>query len=282
MKVCEYLDSINDIIEKNNKEIEAVKLLISDMFNEDNIFIHFHDELSHEKIEALDKMVYDYAINNKPVQYILGYSYFYGEKFKVNSNTLIPRFDTEVVVEEGIRLIEEKLQNQEIVRVADIGTGSGIIAITLKKHFQSKVIVDAVDISSEALSVAKENALIHNVDINFICNDLLNGIDTIYDVIISNPPYIDKTEYEMNLMGEDVKLYEPPLALYADDKGMHFYIEIIKQSFHNLSKFGIIIYEIGYNQEQLMNEVVQKMYPDSKHYCLKDYSNNPRCYVIKK
>lgn len=281
MKVCEYLDSIKDIIEKNNKEIEAVKLLIMDMFNEDNILIHYHDELSPEQIKKLDIMVNDYAINSKPVQYILGYSYFYGEKFKVNSNTLIPRFDTEVVVEEAIRLIEEKLKNQNALHIVDVGTGSGIIAITIKKHFKSKVIVDAIDISSDALDVAKENALFHNTDINFICNDLLNGISTTYDVIISNPPYIDKTEYEMKLMGEDVKSYEPPLALYADDKGMHFYIEILKQSFHNLSKFGIIIYEIGYNQEMLMNEVVQTMYPRSTHYCLKDYNNNPRCYVIK-
>lgn len=280
MKVLEYLEKVKTKLNKN-KEIEAVEILISEVKRYSNIKLHYHDYLESSDISKLDELLYDYLYNDKPIQYILGYSYFYGEKYYVNQNTLIPRFDTEVVVEEGMKLIEEMLKTKSCVNVVDIGTGSGIIAITIKKHFQDKVIVDAIDISKEALAVASQNKDYHNVNINLIENDLLSRINKKYDFIISNPPYIDKTTEQLNLMGSDVISYEPPLALFANDNGMYFYTQILKQSFQNLNKNGIIVFEIGYNQEQLMNELVKKYYPNSHTKCIKDYGGNPRCYIIK-
>ena len=238
--------------------------------------------MTDEEINCLNEKIYEYIYLDKPVQYILGYSYFYGMKFNVTKDTLIPRFDTERVLEEALDVINNYIKEKSLnkIDIVDIGTGSGIIAITLKKYLGNKANVDAIDISQKALEVSKTNAILNNVEVNFIENDLLSSINKKYDVIISNPPYIDKNELELSLMGSDVKKYEPALALYASDKGMHFYIEILKQSFNNLKKNGIIIFEIGYNQEYLMKDLVMKYYPNSKHYCLKDYNNNPRVYVI--
>ena len=282
MTVIDYLNEIFNLIKEKNKEIEAVKMLICDVLEIDNITMHYHDNLTINHLEKLNRLLSEYVNDNKPVQYILGYTYFYGEKFFVTKDTLIPRFDTEVVVEEAINQIESYLKERKLkqLNIVDIGTGSGIIAIILKKHFGDKVLVDAIDISPEALEVAKANSKYHNVEINFIHNDLLKGIDKKYDFIISNPPYIEKSEEELSKMGFDVLEHEPHLALFANDKGMEFYIQIIKQSFNNLKEFGIIIFEIGYNQKCLMEELVQRMYPNSKFFCKKDYGDNPRCFII--
>ena len=147
-----------------------------------------------------------------PVQYIVGNVDFYGNTFKVNKNTLIPRFETELLVEKTIKYINKYFNNE--IKILDIGTGSGCIAITLNKLLDNSM-VTAVDISKEALDVARENNKINNTDVNFIKSDVFSNINDKYDVIISNPPYISYDEDIMDVVYNN----EPHMALYADDNG---------------------------------------------------------------
>ena len=156
----------------------------------------------------------------RPIQYIIGEVNFYGYDFIVNENVLIPRFETELLVEKAIKKIG-KLFGTRCVNVIDLGTGSGCIAISLKKKVNCNI--DALDISKEALDVARENAKKNNVNINFIKDDMATYSSGKYDVIISNPPYISHDEEIMDI----VKDNEPDIALYAEDDGMYFYEKII-------------------------------------------------------
>ena len=149
---------------------------------------------------------------NIPVQYIVGNVNFYGNTLKVNNNVLIPRFETETLIEKTIKYSKEYLK--EPINILDIGTGSGAIAITLKKKLNCTV--DAIDISKKALEVAKENSRLNKVDINFIHSNLFQNINNKYDLIISNPPYISENEQ----IDEVVKNNEPHIALYAKNNGL--------------------------------------------------------------
>ena len=184
--------------------------------------------------------------NGEPVQYIVGNVNFYGNVINVNKNVLIPRFETEELVSRTIKLIKKHLNNN--LDIVDLGTGSGCIAITLKKELDCNV--DAVDISIKALEVAKENAKLNNVDINFIEGDMLKPLNKKYDVIISNPPYIAYNEEIEDI----VKNNEPHTALYAEDEGLYFYKEIIKNANNYLKDKAIIAFEIGYLQGNKLKE----------------------------
>ena len=201
--------------------------------------------------------------NGEPVQYIVGNVDFYGYKINVNKNVLIPRFETEELVFKTINLIK-KIFNENI-KILDIGTGSGCISIALKKEIPG-LDITAVDISEDALVVAKNNALENNCEINFIKSDLFNNIDDKYDLIISNPPYISYDEQIMDI----VKKNEPHLALYAKNNGLYFYEEIIKNSSNYLNDKNIIAFEIGYLQANEIKKMSHKYYPTSNIIIEKD------------
>ncbi len=184
--------------------------------------------------------------NGEPVQYIVGNVDFYGYNFIVNKNVLIPRFETEELVDRTIKYIKKYLSDN--LDIVDLGTGSGCIAITLKKELNCNI--DAVDISKDALNVAKENSIKNNVDINFIEGDMLKPLSKKYDVIISNPPYISYNEE----IDEIVKNNEPHNALYAEDEGLYYYKEIIKNANNYLKEKAIIAFEIGYLQGPILKE----------------------------
>ena len=187
--------------------------------------------------------------NGEPVQYIVGNVNFYGNEIKVNKNVLIPRFETEELVEYTISYIKKMFK--EKINIIDLGTGSGCIAITLKKKINSNV--SAIDISKEALEVAKENAKKNKVEIDFIQNDMLDNISNKFDVIISNPPYISKNEEIQDI----VRKNEPSLALYADNEGLYYYEKIIKQAKKNLKEKFIIAFEIGYMQGDKIKKIAE-------------------------
>lgn len=211
--------------------------------------------------------------NKEPVQYIIGNVDFYGNIIEVDKNVLIPRFETELLVEKTLNYIKKYFENPNIL---DIGTGSGCIAITLKKNLD-KAKVDAIDISAEALNVAKKNASKNNVDINLFESDILNNVNNLYDVIISNPPYIDINDKEIT---EIVKNNEPGNALYAKNNGLYFYEKIIKDSKKNINKKSIIAFEIGYKQGKSILNIAKKHYPLSKIVTEKDYSLKDRFLFI--
>ena len=207
---------------------------------------------------------------NIPVQYIVGDVDFYGNTIKVDKRVLIPRFETEGLVEIALSYLTNT--NLDII---DLGTGSGCIAITLKKKLPN-INMYAVDISKDALSLARENAKLNNVDINFINNDMLKPLNMKYDCIISNPPYIPYDEEIMDI----VKNNEPHLALFADDNGYYFYENILKNYKDNLKDKYFIFFEIGYNQGERIKELAQK-YLDCSVDIKKDLQGFDRYIIIK-
>jgi len=220
---------------------------------------------------------YDEAIKRfnegEPVQYIVGDVNFYGNIINVDKRVLIPRFETEELVEKTVEYIKKHYQNPNIV---DLGTGSGCIAITLKKMFPNSNI-DAVDISLDALELAQENAKSNGVDINFIHGDMLKPLTKKYDVIISNPPYIAYDEEIMDV----VKNNEPHIALYADNNGLYFYEEIIKNAYKYLKNNGLIAFEIGYKQSEKIKEFKDKYLPKATFELKYDMTGRERFIFIK-
>lgn len=219
--------------------------------------------------DALDKLN-----SGIPVQYIVGEVDFYGMLFKVNKNVLIPRFETEQLIELTIEYINN-LFNQKI-DIVDLGTGSGCIAVTLKKHLDC--IMDAVDIKKEALEVARFNAKNNDVDVNFYLGDMLNPLNKKYDCIISNPPYISFNENIMDI----VKNNEPESALYADNNGLFFYEEILKNCKGYLKDKFIIAFEIGQTQARDIKNMALKYLAGVNIIVKKDLQNLDRfVFIIK-
>lgn len=225
---------------------------------------YLKDKTLEEGIDLLNKGI--------PVQYIVGNVDFYGYNFKVNENVLIPRFETEELVEKTIKYINKYLDKK--VDILDLGTGSGCIAITLKKELDCNV--DAVDISPDALEIAKLNAKNNDVFITFYEGDMLNPVSKKYDVIISNPPYI---AYDEEIM-EIVKNNEPHRALYADDNGLKYYKNIISNANKYLNEKSIIAFEIGEKQGKAILEYAKNYFKDSIITIEKDMQNRDRFVFI--
>ena len=206
-------------------------------------------------------------------QYIVGNVSFYGNIINVNKNVLIPRFETELLVEKTIKYCR-KMFNDSKINILDIGTGSGCISITLKKELDCNVV--GVDVSNDALEVARENALINDVDVKFICSDVFSNVNDKFDVIISNPPYIS---YEEEI--EDiVKNNEPHLALYANDNGMYFYDKILRECSNYLNDKFLIAFEIGYKQGEDIKNLAYKYLDNINVSVEKDYSGKDRYVFI--
>lgn len=204
-----------------------------------------------QKITTEQKEQYESFIEQRakriPLQHLTGTQEFMGLSFEVNENVLIPRQDTEILVETVLEELESNM------RVLDICTGSGCILISLLKMMQDDKGQDmikgiGVDISEKALEVAEKNAHRHNVEAVFMQSDLFEKVEGIYDVIVSNPPYI-KTE-EIEKLEDEVKLHDPMLALDGKEDGLYFYRKIIKESKKYLKKNGKLYFEIGHTQGQ--------------------------------
>lgn len=209
----------------------------------------------------------EYFNKNYPYQYLIGNVDFCDNIIKVDERALIPRFETEILVNETIKLIKER--QFEDLTVCDLCTGSGCIGISVKKEINCKM--DAIDISKEALELAKINVKNNNVEINFINRDILNDNNCyLYDVIISNPPYIDKKE----IVGISTK-YEPQIALFAKDNGLEFYKKILQNY-----KAKLYAFEIGYSQKDSIIKIAKDIYPKSKIIAKKDYAKFDRYIFI--
>ena len=208
----------------------------------------------------------------EPIQYIVGNVDFYHSNFKITKDVLIPRFETEELVDKTINYI--KMYLKEPLNIVDLGTGSGCIAISIKKEIDCNM--DAVDISKKALEIARMNAKENNVDINFYCGSFLEPLNKKYDVIISNPPYISYDEEIMDV----VKNNEPALALYADNNGLSCYEEILKNVSKYLSDKSIIAFEIGYKQGNTIKSMVEKYLPNARISIEKDLQGKDRFIFI--
>lgn len=208
-----------------------------------------------------------------PVQYIVGNVSFYGYKINVNKNVLIPRFETEELVENTLKLIDKYFKGK--IKVLDIGTGSGCISIALKKE-NSNLDITSTDISKKALKVAKNNAKENNVDIKFINTNLYDGINDKFDCIISNPPYIAHDEEIMDIVYDN----EPHLALFADNNGLYYYEEILKNIKNILKDKYLICFEIGEKQAIDIKKLAITYLDNPNIIVKKDMQNRDRMLFI--
>ena len=232
-----------------------IKTILRDTFDIDyNKFVMDMDN----ELEADKSLEYEFISRIEkrkkhiPLQYIINKQNFYGLDLYVNESVLIPRYDTENIVD----CIVKDFEGSKDISVLDLCTGSGCIAISLKKHGFEKVF--ALDISDKALEVAKHNAYIHNADITFIKSDLYKELpnDIRFDLIVSNPPYIRTGEIEK--LDDEVKDFEPKLALDGGKDGLDFYKKILNLSKDFINKNGSLYFEIGYDQAKDVVDLAKK------------------------
>ncbi len=209
----------------------------------------------------------------EPVQYIVGEVDFYGYRIKVNKNVLIPRFETEELVFKTINYLNKYFKSP--IRIVDLGTGSGCIAISLKKKLP-QASISAVDVSNQALIVAKENALLNKVELNFYLGNMLEPLNDTYDCIISNPPYLSYDEEVMDI----VKNNEPLVALYAKNKGLEYYESIFKNINNYLNEDYLIALEIGETQGQAIKKIIKKNLPNAKIKIEQDMQSRDRFIFV--
>ena len=246
------LDKSVQYLEKN--DIQEGKLIaeivFSHVLNIDRmmLFTKYRDDIEDEEIEKIRYFIQKIGREKFPVQYLLNEQEFYGRKFYVDKGVLIPRQDTEILVEKMIDTLKDKVLKNEIhPKILDIGVGSGIIGITAALEIESSYVL-GVDISDKALETAQKNKEILKVsNIKFLKSDLFENVEfREFDMIVSNPPYISLNE--VGIMSDDTLLHEPSEALFAENDGLYFYYEICQKAFDYLADFGYLLFEIGYKQ----------------------------------
>ncbi|WP_399522362.1 peptide chain release factor N(5)-glutamine methyltransferase [uncultured Anaerococcus sp.] len=205
-------------------------------------------DLNSEQNQRLNDII-NKRKDSYPLQYAIGEWEFYNIKLKVDERALIPRFETEIIVD---YLIKSPITKEKIL---DIGTGTGAIALALAKNIKNTLVIGS-DIEDKALSLACENKVLTGIkNVDFIKSDLFADISGTYDLIVSNPPYIDKKDYE----SLDKELYyEPKSALYGGEDGLDFYRKIISEASKYLNNQGHLVFEIGYNQKEILNNLLSK------------------------
>ncbi|MBQ7275933.1 MAG: peptide chain release factor N(5)-glutamine methyltransferase [Bacilli bacterium] len=254
-------------------ELEGIEFIIQEITNFSRSELILNLDKNVCNIDLLSEKLDMYCIKKIPAQYVIGYTYFYGLKIYVNKNVLIPRFDTEIVVEKVIEYLQNK---KKVLRIIDVGTGSGAVAIALANNNKESV-VEAVDISEEALNTTIYNSMKNNVNIRIYKSDLLDEVDGYYDCIISNPPYIDEFDESEGLMNI-VRNNEPHLALFSDDHGLAHYKKLIKQSLEHLNDDGVIFLEIPDNKCDEIVKYASDYYKEILIY--RDYNNLRRVLRI--
>lgn len=246
------LDKSVQYLEKN--DIQEGKLIaeivFSHVLNIDRmmLFTKYRDDIEDEEIEKIRYFIQKIGREKFPVQYLLNEQEFYGRKFYVDKGVLIPRQDTEILVEKMIDTLKDKVLKNEIhPKILDIGVGSGIIGITAALEIESSYVL-GVDISDKALETAQKNKEILKVsNIKFLKSDLFENVEfREFDMIVSNPPYISLNE--VGIMSDDTLLHEPSEALFAENDGLYFYYEICQKASDYLADFGYLLFEIGYKQ----------------------------------
>ena len=226
-----------------------------------------------DKYGSLD-VIKDKLDDNYPIQYLIGYVDFYGYRINVDQRALIPRFETEGLIELVLNTIKKYSLN--VHDILDIGTGSGCIDIVLSKKLD-KVSIDSIDISKYAIELANENYDLNNItNVTALVSDVFKyEPDYKYDLIISNPPYVDINEE----VSPEIK-YEPTIAIYADDKGLKYYKHIIKEAVNWVFDNSLIAFEIGYEQGDYLKEYASKYFPNSIIEVHQDLSGRDRYLLI--
>ena len=273
MILADVLADYEKQLEAVGDEPEALSFVYRDLKQWDltQFVLNLRQEVSEED-DRLLAAIFTQLQAHKPAQYILGYEDFHGLRFQVDERVLIPRPETEELVD----LILEENPSKEL-KVLDIGTGSGAISVSLKKS-RPLWQVTASDLSADALVLAKENAKLNQADISFVQSDVFEDISGNFDIIVSNPPYI--SENDKDEVGVNVLTSEPNMALFADEDGLAIYRRIVEGAAEHLIPQGKIYFEIGYKQGQDLKQLLYLHFPDKRVRILKDQFGQDRMVVM--
>lgn len=275
------MTSYNDLLYRYKKEMDlnTLRAFLFELCNDENINLYLEkDNEARKSIVDKYESGVKRLIEGEPLNYVLGYSYFYGYRLKVDEAVLIPRFETEELVCRVLSGYDEYFKDQKI-DLADVGTGSGAIAIALKKE-EDNLNVYASDISKEALEVAILNAQNNQADIRFFEGSMLKPLienNIKLDILVSNPPYIRNDE----VVEHSVRDYEPNVALFGGDDGLKFYRMIFEDAHKVLKERSMMFFEMGYDQKENLTALAREFFPSADINVYKDINNKDRMLVIK-
>ena len=273
MKLAQLFSDFEEELIRQGEEAESLSFVYRSLKNLSfTDFIYALQQEVTEEDKHFVKEIYTKLVAHIPAQYIIGQAEFFGMQLKVDERVLIPRLETEELVE---LILAENPEGH--LKVLDIGTGSGAIALALAKD-RSDWTITAADISQDALDLASENAERLDLEISFIKSDCFSEICSKYDIIVSNPPYISRADEEE--VGLNVLHSEPHLALFADEDGLAIYRKISEESKGYLTDVGKIYLEIGYKQGQSVPALFMENLPEKRVRTLKDQFGQDRMVVI--
>jgi release factor glutamine methyltransferase len=279
MKIRELLRISEKELVKNDIPESYAKLMANELLLRDNrnLYLEMNDEADDKFTELFNANIA--RLNTQePFAYVLGTQYFYGRDFNVDARVLIPRPETEELVANMLADIDERYADRDELVLADIGTGSGCLAISLKLE-EPRLTVYAVDISGEAVDLAKENAEKLGADIRFYVGDLLEPLkeqNIKVDILVCNPPYIPQDE----LLELSVKGFEPHVALFGGEDGLLFYKRVFQDASEFVNKGGMLGFEIGWNQAEYLCYLARASLPEDEIVIRKDISGKDRMLMI--
>ncbi|WP_279074157.1 peptide chain release factor N(5)-glutamine methyltransferase [Amedibacillus dolichus] len=275
----EVLKKAQGKMEAADRGEQAAFLYLLELTNKEahNLYMEYDEEMPQTQIDEFEAGV-ERLVEGEPLGHVLGFEWFYGYRFKVNEDVLIPRPETEELVAYILAAYDEYFKDTLNVTAVDVGTGSGAIAVALKKE-EPNIHILASDISEKACRIAKQNAQDNDAVVEVLCGDMLEPLierNIKVDILISNPPYIPSDE----AMEDSVVNYEPHVALFGGEDGLKFYRIIFEHAKKVLKDKAMMAFEMGYNQKEVLSAEARKYFPDAKIEVIKDMSGKNRMLFI--
>ncbi|OUN32673.1 peptide chain release factor N(5)-glutamine methyltransferase [Massilimicrobiota sp. An80] len=279
MILRELIRQSEAMLDEKDKDCNVAKVLFYHLAHKEphQLYLMIDEEVDEELLKQFQDGMQRY-MNGEPIQYINGKENFFSRDFIVNENVLIPRYETEELVENILYKIDDYFDDYSSIDLCDVGTGSGAIAITLALE-EPKLNVVATDISEEALEVAKANASELDAQVTFYQGDMLEPLidrQQKFDIFVSNPPYIPQDQEIESV----VKDNEPHVALFGGNDGLYFYRKIFKDVRHVLKDRALLAFEMGFDQRELMSQAVEQYFPDTPYEIIKDINGKDRMLFI--
>jgi len=279
MTVRELIRQSEALLDEKDKDCNVAKVLFYHLANKEphQLYLMMDEEVDEDLYQAFQAGMKRY-MDGEPIQYIKGKETFFSRDFTVNENVLIPRYETEELVENILYRIDDYFEDYQTIDLCDVGTGSGAIAISLALE-ERKLNVVATDISQDALEVAKLNAKDLGANIEFYQGDMLAPLldrQIKVDIFVSNPPYIPQ-EQDIESV---VKDNEPHVALFGGQDGLYFYRLIFSQVKDLLKERALLAFEMGFDQRELMEEAIEQYFPNTPYEIIKDMNGKDRMLFI--
>lgn len=279
MILRELIRQSEAMLDEKDKDCNVAKVLFYHLAHKEphQLYLMMDEKVDEELLKQFQDGMQRY-MNGEPIQYINGKENFFSRDFIVNENVLIPRYETEELVENILYKIDDYFDDYSSIDLCDVGTGSGAIAITLALE-EPKLNVVATDISEEALEVAKANASELDAQVTFYQGDMLEPLidrQQKFDIFVSNPPYIPQDQEIESV----VKDNEPHVALFGGNDGLYFYRKIFKDVRHVLKDRALLAFEMGFDQRELMSQAVEQYFPGIPYEIIKDINGKDRMLFI--